>query len=31
MASTDAARGFTGLPHPHVHNIVITALTSGTG
>ena len=28
-ASFDHHRGPHGLPHPHVHNIVITALTTG--
>jgi hypothetical protein len=28
-ASFEHHRGPHGLPHPHVHNIVITALTTG--
>jgi hypothetical protein len=29
VASFEHHRGPHGLPHPHVHNIVITALTTG--
>lgn len=31
VASFEHHRGPHGLPHPHVHNIVITALTTGAG
>ena len=31
IASFEHHSGPHGVPHPHIHNIVITALTTGTG